>query len=85
MSEQMLCLEGKRSSCDPTSLQYVNTILNFIRPDYERTCASSMAASESLGPCVRGWSSLGPWMVRCLLVSTRIYTFTVFGVFGFEC
>ena len=44
--------------CD-TRLQYVYTILNFIRPDYERTCASSMTASESRGPCV---SVCGVWV-----------------------
>ncbi|XP_070200285.1 uncharacterized protein [Littorina saxatilis] len=45
MSEQMVCLERKKPVCDATSLQYVNTILNFIRPDYERTCAASMSSN----------------------------------------
>ena len=50
--------------CD-ASRQNVYTILSFIRPDCERTCASAMAASESLGP----------WMVRRLLVSACIIVY----------
>ncbi|XP_076450329.1 uncharacterized protein LOC143286588 [Babylonia areolata] len=45
MSEQLTCLEGQRSKCDVTSVQHVNSILNFMRPDYERTCASFINAS----------------------------------------
>ncbi|XP_076471641.1 uncharacterized protein LOC143301319 [Babylonia areolata] len=51
MSEQMTCLERKKATCDVTSLQYVNTILNFIRPDYDRTCTRTASNStQALTP-----------------------------------
>ncbi|KAL8561962.1 hypothetical protein ACOMHN_001288 [Nucella lapillus] len=49
MAEQMACLVEKKPHCDPTGLQYINTILNYIRPDYDRTCIRTANGTTSQG------------------------------------
>ncbi|KAL8620206.1 hypothetical protein ACOMHN_028856 [Nucella lapillus] len=50
MSEHMVCLEQEREKCDYNSQQHVNSILNFMTPDYERRCSSYVSPSVSETP-----------------------------------
>lgn len=66
----MICLEGKRPQCDPTTLQYVNTILNFIRPDFEKTCVN-LTSSTTTTVQMPGEQS----MLACGRQAQRCYSF----------